>query len=145
MENWEKEALFVLEMVKNEEEFMFSEDDAEHSKRKEHDAFVEKWGFSYNDVFDLDKSIAMFMLPRIAYFRAHNNGIPNCFIKVAEDGQTIVNEAEAIKEWNDILETICDGLHLYIEKGTSDFTEADKEMWKKAKSYIFEYFESLWN
>jgi hypothetical protein len=144
MERWEKEAKFVLDLLKKDDELMFSEDDAEHTKRKKHDEFVKEWGFSYNDMFDLDNSIAMFILPRIAYFLKNNIGIPSVLTKIADDG-TIENEEQARQQWNGILETICDGLHLYLAKSFGDFTDEEKELWNNAKKYLFEYFECLWN
>lgn len=94
MERWEKEAKFVLELLKKDDELMFGEDDAEHTERQKHDEFVKEWGFSYNDMLDLDNSIAMFILPRIAYFLKNNIGIPSVLTKIADDG-TIENEEQA--------------------------------------------------
>lgn len=144
MERWKKEAEFVLEAMKKDEEILFSEDDGEHTKRKERDEFVAKWGFSYDDMWDLDKAIAMFIVPRIAYFRTNNIGVPGIFIETAEDGHTPLNEEESIQKWNAILETICDGFHLYLEKDHMGFTEEEKKLWFNAKKYLFDYFEYLW-
>ena len=81
MERWEKEAEFVLELMKKDEELMFSDDDTDHTQRIKHDEFVNKWGFSYNDMLDLDNSIAMFILPRIAYFFKKQHRHPQCTYK----------------------------------------------------------------
>lgn len=143
MERQEKEAEFVLELMKKDEELMFSDDDTDHTQRKKHDEFVKKWGFSYNDMLDLDNSIAMFILPRIAYFLKNNICIPSVFTKIADDGK-VENEEQARQQWNSILETICDGFHLYLEKSFSDFTDEEKELWNKAKKYLIDYFECLW-
>ena len=44
-----------------------------------------------------------------------------------------------------ILDTMCDGLHLYIEKDHTDFSDSEKELWQTTKRYFFEYFEHLWD
>lgn len=65
-------------------EILFSEDDSEHTKRKERDEFVAKLRFSYDDMWDLDKAIPMFIVPRIAYFRTNNIDVTGVFIETAE-------------------------------------------------------------
>ncbi len=140
MGNWQSEARFVLEARNNETEYMFSEDDTHHSKRKKYDDFIEKWGFSEYEILDLDQAIAMFLLPRLAYFRDKTDSIPN---NLMED-ITEKNEDAAFLEWQKILNTICEGLHLYIEKYPTEFSSAELELWQQAKKYLFDYFEHLW-
>ena len=141
MESWEKEAKFVLDVNRKDNE-LFSID---HVKQNKSEEFASEWGFSYDEIWDLDKTIAMFLLPRIAYFRFKNDTVPNQLIKYDEDGYTPLNEKEVVKHWNDILETICDGLHLYIEKDSNSFSEKEKELWNNAKKYLSGYFECLWS
>ena len=141
MDNWKKEAEFVLARSAENDEQLFTGDDGEAIPRDEHDEFVNKWGFSYNDIWDLDKAIVMFILPRIAYFREHCTTYP---AKVTKDGSPVLNEEEAVEKWHQILDAICEGLHCYLE---TDFkkSEEKQEKWKTAKSYLFDYFEALWN
>lgn len=94
-------------------------------------------------MLDLDNSIAMFILPKIAYFLKNNICIPSVLTKIADDGK-IENEEQARQLWNHNLETICDGFSLYLEKSLSDFTDEEKELWNNTKKYLFEYFECLW-
>ena len=140
MEHWQSEAEFVLAARNNEAEYMFSEDDTEHSKRNKHDEFLEKWGFSDYDILDLDQAIAMFILPRLAYFRTRTDSIPNNLLK----NNSELQEDAAFQKWRQILQTICEGLHMYIEKHPTEFSSDEQELWWKEKKYLFVYFEHLW-
>ena len=62
-----------------------------------------------------------------------------------DDDGNVLNEEEAEQEWNHILETMCDGLHLYIEKDHTEFTDEENELWQTTKQYFFDYFERLWD
>ena len=144
MENWKKEAEYVSARLAEDDKILFTGDDGEPLPRNKHDEFVKRWGFSYNDIWDLDKAIVMFILPRMAYYREHCTGYPTCIAEVAEDGFTVLSEKEAAENWNHILDAICEGLHCYLEK---DFGESEekREKWNLAKKYLFDYFEAFWN
>lgn len=94
MERWQEEAKFVLKALEEDDRVLFRDDDSEHTQHKEHDAFVREWGFSYNDIWDLDKAMAMFLLPRMAYFRANCMGIPSKLAKTGIRGSNIIPEDE---------------------------------------------------
>lgn len=145
MDSWENEAKFVLKERRKDNKVLFRDDDENHTLRKENNKFVRKWGFSYNDMWDLDAEIARFILPRLAYFRAHNDSFPGIFVKETDDEEENRKQSEAAEQkWDRILETICDGLHLYLEKGFQWFNKEEEERWATAKQYLFEYFEYLW-
>lgn len=144
MDSWRNEARFVLKALQDDEEVLFRGDDEQHTLRAKRDKSVEKWGFSYGDMWDLDKAIAMFILPRLAYYCKHNRGVP-CILEKIDDDGNVLNAEGAEQEWNHILETMYDGLHLYIEKDHMDFTDEDKVLWLTTKQYFFDYFEHLWD
>ena len=129
----------MLARLADNDEQLFTDNDGKPVPRTNHDEFVEKWGFSYNDIWDLDKTIVMFILPRMAYYREHCTGYPSDFAEVAEDGFTVLKEEEAAENWNHILDTICEGLHCYLE---TDFDESEEkhEKWNAAKKFLFDYF-----
>lgn len=143
MDRWQREAEFVQKLKNEDEKICFGED-CEPEECVRRDDFVRKWGFSYMDRFDLDKEIAMFMLPRIAYFRDECQGYPSCLSDKDEDGN-IIDDGAGKQKWHDILTTICDGLHIYLEKMQYSFTEEEEQLWQRAKKYLLEYFELLWS
>ncbi len=140
MEQWQREAEYVMSVKQEDEAYMLSRDDRNQTKRKAHDAFQMEWGFSDFDIPDLDRAIAMLILPRLAYFRDKTVSIPN---KMLESGGE-ADEAAAFQEWQRILDTICAGLHLYIEKYPNQFSKEEQALWNQAKQYLFDYFEHLW-
>lgn len=140
MEQWQREAEFVMNARAEDEAQMLSDDDRHRTRQKAHDAFHLKWGFSELDIPDLDQAIAMFILPRLSYFRDKTDSIPN---KMLESGSE-ADEAAAFQEWQRILDTICAGLHLYIEKYPNQFSKEEQALWNQAKQYLFDYFEHLW-
>lgn len=142
MARWEQEAQFVLDIQKAEREYMY-QNDSDHSMQESHDEFMRKHGFSDLDIPDLDRAIAMFILPRLSYFITKTNSIPNALLKTDTD-RNILNEAEAFQEWQQILHTICDGMHLYLTKDSTQFTAEDLALWHRTKQYLFAYFEHLW-
>ena len=148
MAEWEQEALFAKSKkftwkpgdFDSEEEYR-----AEMQKRKE---FEQQWGFSYVDTWNLEGELAVWLLPRIAYFRENSHGYPLKFAKFGEDGHTIINEDEAVRQWDDSLKAISEGLHAYIEGEFYEETpecEAEKEKWATAKKLLLEYYEDLWD
>lgn len=116
------------------------------SRRKKMRKFKRKYGFEYSDTWNLDYTISAFILPRIAFLRDHHYGHPTRLCKFAEDGYTVLNSEEADKEWTEILNTIVEGLYLYISTDiVTHFTPEQEETWKKARTYLMEYWENLWD
>lgn len=105
-------------------------------QQKEADVFEKKHGFCFEDAWNLDNSIACFILPRLVYLRKVGNGMPASFATEFGGGGE--------EAWDEILKTMIYGFYLYITKEDFDFTEEEKEIWKKTKELFIEYFESLW-
>ena len=99
MEQRKSEAEFVLAVRKNEAEYMLSEDDTAHSKRKKHDEFFAKWDFSDYEISDLNQAIAMFILPSLAYFRIRTDSIPSNLLQ----NNSELQENASFQEWQKIL------------------------------------------
>lgn len=140
MSHWKTEAKFVLELQQKDMETILCEND---SVQKAYANFVRKWGFSKYDIPDLDRAIAMFILPRLAFYITKTDIIPNPLLHIGNDGN-ILNEDAAFEEWKRILHTICDGLHLYLSKSITQFSAEDHTLWRSAKQYLSAYFEYLW-
>ena len=103
---------------------------------KKANKFEKKHGFRLEDCWNLDNSIACFILPRLVYLRENGVGMPANFAPEFRGGGE--------EAWDEILKTIIYGFYLYITKEDYDFTEEEKEIWKRAKELFIEYFESLW-
>ncbi len=125
--DWQEEARFCRELRELEAE--------ERAKSAD---FEKEWGFNNYDVLDLDREIAMYILPRLAYFAAETDTVPNVLAK------TFADEDKAVEEWHRILETICEGLHMYLKKGYRHFTSGENEIWHQSIMYLTLYFGHLW-
>lgn len=82
--------------------------------------FRKKKGFYYEEVWNLDQSIAAFILPRLIHFRDNHLGIPNDYCKFAEDGFTIINMKEARKQWINDIALMIEAFYYIMTKDVSD-------------------------
>jgi hypothetical protein len=142
MKDWEKEALFAKSLAFTWKPEDFDSEEAYAAEMQKRREFEEKWGFSYVDTWNLEGELAVWLLPRIAYFRENSHGYPLKFAKYAEDGHTIINQEEAEQQWDEILKKICDGLHGYLEDYSDD---ENQKRWETAKKLLFEYYDDLWD
>ena len=104
---------------------------------------LEKWksqrderGFDDTELWNLDLTIANFILPRLKVFREQTNGYPSKF--------------KAMEEWTKILDEIIEGLELYKDKFDWD-VKTDQNILnlknakcKKAFKLLGEYAQDLW-
>lgn len=86
---------------------------------------------------DLDKSLALFLLPRLCLLRDSSDGCPGKIYNIyGKYGHTI---------WKEILDKMVEGFYLYSTKEEYEMTLEEKVDFYKAKNYLSEYFECLWN
>lgn len=104
---------------------------------------LEKWksqrderGFDDTELWNLDLTIANFILPRLKVFREQTNGYPSKF--------------NAMEEWTKILDEIIEGLELYKDKFDWDMKNDQNILnlynakCKKAFKLLGEYAQDLW-
>jgi len=139
--NWKEEVKFVKKCRR-----IFSHTDFSKKERERQRKFAKKYDFSYVDTWNLDTELSFYLLPRIAYLRKHCHGYPSVLCEFDDAGQT-TNDKEAEKQWNCILKTIQKGLHYYLEDTVlaKPLTDKKKKVWKQAKQYIAEYYETFWD
>ena len=111
--------------------------------------FYKENGFHYEDIWNLDRTIIKFILPRLAYFRDNHDGIPNdIFIEMEVDtDKTISDECQnkADKLWIDKINKILNGFEIYLTRYWYDRTEEDKKYIEDAWELFRKYFGSFWN
>ena len=105
---------------------------------KKADKFEKKNGFRYEECWNLDSSIALFILPRLCFLRDNLNCYPGTLLSECSD------EDEAVKYWNKILNEMIYGFYIYVSKDDYFWTDEEKMIWQRAKSWFCKYFESLW-
>lgn len=135
----------------------------ERKASKDEKKFKKKHGFNAVDCWNLDTTIAAFILPRITYLRDHQMGIPGHIefeimakynLKPDEDSMSEEIEKECIERWNEILNQIAGAMVLILEDEvyTLDNGKIDEEAMRNKDKEIecglaclAEYFRSLWD
>lgn len=140
----EKDYKYYVELCdKQDYERIFPNEEEMEKSRK----FYKKNGFHYEDIWNLDRTIIKFILPRLAYFRDNHNGIPNDIFIEMEIDEIISDERqdEADKLWIDKINKILNGFEIYLIRDWCDWTEEDKECIEDAWELFRKYFGSFWN
>ena len=104
----------------------------DRSKRVAH-----TYGFNYEETWNLDYSMICFILPRLVWLRDHTHSYPPTYI---------CGKQMTYKGWIDILNTIINGLFIYVTVDEYVSHECiNKQKWVTAKQLLFDYFEHLWD
>lgn len=106
--------------------------------------FRKKKGFYFEETWNLDCSIAAFILPRLIHFRDHHSGVPNNYCKFAEDGFTVINMKEANKQWTEDISIMIEAFYYIMTKDFSNGKEYDEIIDKGLKLFSTN-FTSLWD
>ena len=95
------------------------------------------------EVYNLDSSIAQYLIPRLTLFKEQSNSTPprkkNGVRTVGEDGEPIFLTME---EWRGLIQDMIDGFEEYISDEVGK--NIDYEKVKKALDIFREYFVDLW-
>lgn len=111
----------------------------EDSRVKKFKQYKKEHGFNPTDIWSLDVSISLYILPRLCYFRDNLSGYPADFINDEN------NDKKSTKEWRKVLNKMINSFYLSIEKPTDrDLTELNKEI-KEGLELFSQYFGSLWD
>lgn len=132
--NWE----FYAKLAEDNKPHLLTEEIEEAERIKS------KWGFEPSETWDLDKTIAAFILPRLAYFRDNIEGIPNyCCEYDAE--MHLLNEDEAIKRWEADLDKMILAFALILKDEYIVRPEEKDNQVKEGLMLFAEHFEDLWS
>lgn len=106
--------------------------------------FKHKYGFDYGETYDLDRTIATFILPRLAFLRDHKTGWhpePGDY----DENFHIINEEESIAKYNKKLDTIIEAFYLYLTKEEYEWNDEEKELWNEGMKLFVQEFTGLWD
>jgi len=101
--------------------------------------FLEKNGYSYDEIWNLDSTVARFMAPRLREFMKDINGFPP--------------ELKSADRWKRILKSISIYLRLKIDcqhysialDSDCEFTKMKSRIFNNGRENFKRYFEHLWN
>lgn len=106
-------------------------------------AFHDKYGFYYEDVWNLDMEFAYFMLVRLVELRRVTHSMPASFCTGKDRWGYPTSAKGDFKRWKEVLDKMIRGFYLYC---TVDFP--DKKQTKiidKAMKLFAENWQSLWD
>lgn len=141
--NWEFYAKKALET----RPYLASEDEITADNKEtvtEAKAFKDKWGFDFSETWDLDRTIAAFILPRLAYFRYNIAGVPNSYIKFDAEMQP-TNTKEATKLWEKDLDKMLLAFSLILDDEFITRPEEKDNQINEGLKLFATHFEDLWN
>lgn len=115
-------------------------EDKNYKKSKK---FHKKNGFYYEETWNLDSSIAAFVLPRLIYFRDNFQGVPLDYCTYEEDGYTVTNMTEAVENWKKDIATMIEAFYYIIKDDYND--KKHKDIIKKGLKLFSKKFQNLWD
>ena len=86
-------------------------------------------GWSDADTWNLDITVAQFILPRLIRFKELNNGYPHEMTS---------------EEWDDILDDMIYAMEIYSDYDLPMELECDWERVERGSAYFGKYFRDLW-
>lgn len=101
-------------------------------------------GFYFEECWNLDKTFAALILPRLICFRDNHYGMPGCLLKY-DDNIKILDEEEGHKKWEEIIDKMVLAFYLYISVETINRTEEQKQQIDEGLKLFAKYFQSLWD
>lgn len=106
------------------------------------ETFYKRYGFHFEEVWNLDGEAAYFILTRLVQLRKVGCGCPGSFARGTDETPWAATDAD-FKRWNTQLDKMIRGFYLYCAK---DFpTEKEKKIINKALKLFAEHFHGLWD
>ena len=118
------------EVLKKNPIYRFSKGEVSKKRMKKIKQERKKYGFSFEECWNLNDTIASFVLPRLIMFRKRTDCCPS---KIT------------FEEWKDILDTMIEGFYLIVDKKSWELRDEELEKAKKGIELFSKYFFSLWD
>lgn len=104
-----------------------------HTKkeRKKAKNFRKKYGFGYEETYSLDNTMAIWLIPRLAFLRDNCHGYPR--------------ELNGIDEWKAILTEIIKGLEIIADDIFIHVGPKEQEQVNRSLNLLRQWFLALWD
>lgn len=103
--------------------------------------FEKKYGFRYEETWNLDHSIACYILPRLAYLRSHTHSYPSGLVVWNEDKTEVI--IDGYKAWLNILDKMIAAFEIVALKDEPDWN--DQAVIDEGLRLFAQYFRHLWD
>jgi hypothetical protein len=105
----------------------------------------EEKGWTERDVWSLDHTLAVWILPRLTYFRDCASGCPGGFAKTDGNGKSTKRQfAAGCKKWRRVLDEMVDGFTIIASDRYFLTKSEDEKKIEKALDNFREYYRCLW-
>lgn len=122
--------------------FKVDKNDKQSKKFKQ---FKKKYGFRPEETWNLDRSILIYIMPRLAYFKDHHHGVPTLFFKDEDKlNPSTLETMEADQLYCDAIQTILDGFEIYLSTFNAPTEDERKEI-ENAFELFSKLFTDLWD
>lgn len=114
-------------------------------KQKEYAKQREERGFDDTELWNLDYTLAAFILPRLKTFRddvKESIAVPSCLTEDAKTGEDI---EKARSKWHDYLDKMVWAFQQIIDDENINYDLATREETKKGLRLFGEFFLFLWD
>lgn len=120
--------------------FIINKENSSKKRAKKANHYLQKKGFRNEELWNLDVSIACFILPRLVEFRKTTEGYPSSH----DEAGNITNDM-TMKKWKKILKKMIYALYIYITKMDYERTEEDVTFMEEGFDLLRKYFYYLWS
>lgn len=135
----------VSKFCKTEIESLYRTKESNHYQESQD--FYEQNLFHYEECWDLNHSIACFILPRLIHFRKVHAGVPSDFFEFDENMQ-IINQKKGEK-WNKALDYMIEAFYRIVYVDDLSLEKEDREVnqyyIKKGLKLFCKHYQSLWD
>lgn len=102
-------------------------------------------GFCGYEFFSLDHSLALYIYPRLCYFRDHimDIAIPGCFTTFGNKNSNKISK-EGQRMWHQVIEEMCEAFKLLLVGSKEGYENLDQQKINKGLHLFAEYYSSLW-
>lgn len=141
---------FSLEEITNKcqelmDSYPLTKDDERYEQSQE---FYKKYHFYYEECWNLDSTMATFILPRLIHFRDVYSGTPGTFFKY-DKKFNIVNEKQGNKKWNKTIDLMIEAFYRIIFIDDLSLNEEDRKINSQyinlGLKLFAKYFQALWD
>lgn len=105
---------------------------------------INETGFSVYEFFSLDHTLALYIYPRLCYFRDNimDMATPGCFCSMGTNKEASKLGHEI---WKEKVNKMCEAFRLLLDKNTQDGYESINQQKINEGLHLFaEYFQCLW-
>lgn len=105
--------------------------------------FKKKFGFHFEEIWNLDTEFAYFILVRLVHYRNVAMGIPCGFLSGRDQYGVPKEQRGDLERWKTVLDKMIRGFYLYLTKSFP--TKKEEKIINKGMKLFAEHWRELWD